>query len=72
MKRDKKNLPTVFDKEDEYYKQDWQDYYPTVIRLIPSNSYVLDIGCGRGFTLYYLKKSKLFVMTSEQMIRNRL
>lgn len=58
MKRDKRNLPTVFNKDDDYYKQDWQDYYPTVIRLVPPNSYVLDVGCGRGGLLEYLQKNK--------------
>lgn len=54
----KERLPTTFDKEKEYYKQDWQDYYPTVLRLVPSNSHVLDIGCGRGGLLEYLRENK--------------
>jgi 2-polyprenyl-3-methyl-5-hydroxy-6-metoxy-1,4-benzoquinol methylase len=58
MKKGKDSLPTIFDKQDAYYQQDWQDYYPTVIRLVPSNSCVLDVGCGRGGLLNYLKEKK--------------
>jgi len=45
----------VFNKEIEFYRKDWHDYYPTIIRLVPPNSYVLDIGCGRGGLLKYLR-----------------
>lgn len=50
--------PTVFDSETDYYKREWQDYYPTIIPLIPSNSNVLDVGCGRGGLLEYLRDNK--------------
>jgi 2-polyprenyl-3-methyl-5-hydroxy-6-metoxy-1,4-benzoquinol methylase len=30
------------------YGKDWQDHYSSIIKLVPSNSYVLDVGCGRG------------------------
>lgn len=48
----------IFSEAREYYKHDWHDYYPTVIRLVPPNSYVLDIGCGRGGLLEYLRDEK--------------
>jgi 2-polyprenyl-3-methyl-5-hydroxy-6-metoxy-1,4-benzoquinol methylase len=48
----------IFNEAREYYKQDWHDYYPTVIRLVPPNSYVLDVGCGRGGLLEYLRDKK--------------
>jgi methionine biosynthesis protein MetW len=55
MKRDKQKLPTVFHKETYYYQQDWQDYYPTIIKLVRPNTHVLDIGCGKGGLLQYLR-----------------
>lgn len=48
----------VFDSTREYYRQDWHDYYPTIIRLVPPNSRVLDIGCGNGGLLEYLRGKK--------------
>lgn len=45
----------TFCEEKEYYKKDWHDYYPTIIRLVPPNSLVLDIGCGRGGLLKHLR-----------------
>jgi len=63
MKKGKDNLPTTFDKQDAYYQQDWQDYYPTIIPLVPTDSSVLDVGCGRGGLLKYLRDKKdCFVM----------
>ena len=38
----------IFNEAREYYKQDWHDYYPSITRLVPNNSYILDVGCGRG------------------------
>lgn len=56
MKR-KYNL--LFDESrDEWYKKDWDAYYPTIISLVPSNSSVLDCGCGRGGMLTYLRDRK--------------
>ena len=49
--------PTTFNKDFEYYQQDWQDYYPTVIPLVPYNCSVLDVGCGRGGLAQYLRDS---------------
>ena len=40
------------------YGKDWQDHYPSIIKLVPSNSYVLDVGCGRGGLLKYLRDKK--------------
>lgn len=48
----------VFNELREYYKQDWHDYYPTIIHLVPNNSNVLDVGCGRGGLLEYLRDKK--------------
>jgi len=45
----------VFDSRIEYYKRDWHEYYSAIVRLIPPNVYVLDIGCGRGGLLKYLR-----------------
>lgn len=56
--KNEKNMPTIFNNEKNYYKQDWQDYYPALIRLIPDNSHILDIGCGRGGLLEYLRNKK--------------
>ena len=40
------------------YGQDWQEHYPTIIKLVPSNSYVLDVGCARCGLLQYLRDKK--------------
>lgn len=61
MKQDKTKKQVggrLFNAEIEYYQQDWHDYYPTIVRLVPSNSFVLDIGCGRGGLLEYLRDKK--------------
>jgi len=55
--RDKGNL--LFNESlGGYYKQDWNEYFPSIIKLVPSNSFVLDCGCGRGGLLAYLRDSK--------------
>ena len=61
MKQDKTKKQVggrLFNAEIEYYQQDWHDYYHPIIRLVPSNSFVLDIGCGRGGLLEYLRDKK--------------
>lgn len=40
------------------YGQDWQDHYSAIIKLVPSDSYILDIGCGRCGLLQYLRDKK--------------
>lgn len=53
----KKKDNLLFDESrGEYYKQDWNAYYTVIIDLVPSNSYVLDCGCGRGGLLAYLRE----------------
>ena len=55
----KKKDNLLFDESrGEYYKQDWNEYYTAIIDFVPSNSYVLDCGCGRGGLLAYLKDKK--------------
>lgn len=55
----KKKDNLLFDgSRGEWYKKDWDDYYPAIIRLVPANSYVLDCGCGRGGLLAYLRDNK--------------
>jgi len=49
---------TTFNAETEYYRKEWQDYYPLVIKLVPPGTKVLDIGSGRGALAAYLKDSK--------------
>ena len=51
-------LPTTFNKAKDYYQQDWHDYYPTVLKLVPPNCSVLDLGCGRGGLLAHLRDKK--------------
>jgi len=45
----------TFDEEMDYYKEEWHDYYPTIIRLVLPNSHVLDVGCARGDLSQYLR-----------------
>ncbi|MFC1897614.1 class I SAM-dependent methyltransferase [Chloroflexota bacterium] len=40
------------------YGQDWQDYYSSIIELVPPDSYVLDVGCARGGLLEYLREKR--------------
>lgn len=54
----RQHSPTIFCKDREYYKQDWHDYYPAVVALVPAGSQVLDIGCGRGGLLEYLRQQR--------------
>jgi len=55
----KKRDNLLFDESrGEWYKKDWHEYYPAIIRLVPPNSDVLDCGCGRGGLLAYLRDKK--------------
>ena len=58
QKEGRKASGNIFDNTREYYKCSWQNYYPTVIRLVPPKSYILDIGCGRAGLLQYLRDKK--------------
>ena len=54
----KKTKILIFDEQQPYFQQDWHWFYAEVIRLVPANSAVLDIGCGRGELLNYLRDEK--------------
>jgi 2-polyprenyl-3-methyl-5-hydroxy-6-metoxy-1,4-benzoquinol methylase len=47
-----------FDSSRPYYQQEWHEYYTPVIKLVPSDCSVLDIGCGRGGLSEYLRDKK--------------
>mgnify|MGYP000583689430 CR=1 FL=1 len=56
----KKKDNLLFDESrGEWYKKDWDEYDPPIIRLVPSNSYVLDCVCGKGGLLTYLRMNYL-------------
>ena len=57
MKKNKLKSPTIFHSEKEYYQKDWQEYYPTIVRLVRKNSNILDVGCGNGSLAQHLQKN---------------
>jgi SAM-dependent methyltransferase len=55
----KAGLPgNLFEPDKEYYKHDWQWFFPKVVQMIPDGSMVLDVGSGSGGLASYLKKNK--------------